>query len=753
MNARNYKINSFIILVVCVAIAGYLFKTAEDMESLNDSKYFDSKASLHLSAFKAKLHAVEDLLNDLQAFYGASNYVDRSEFDDFLRLLSEYTEKVHFIGWIPKVTAERYEKLFDEIQKDGFKGFAWGNKSMGDTPFYPLYFGYPRAEEWDKLYGKIFSDNKKINELFEANADKIGKQFVLPNVSVPDQGASFWAFTPIYKEGRLKPENHLGFVTTLFSIEKLVSKLNIDPKMREEISFHILEKQDGEMVPLYTENLEILKQASSHPNKQISISWANTDWVLCVLPSQAFATGHAHWQAWAILLIALLLSFAIARYTFLSGRRAEEISEGNEKLQNEIEEHKKARSKADLLTENLTNLAARHKLFAEALKGTINGLIISDMNKEGNPIIYANPAFQKITGYNQLEVLGANWEILLGKNPDEEIFSQIQDCIKANKDIRIDIPCYRKDGSLFYCEFTTYPVFDDKTSKAKNYVTFFEDITERKQLEEERLELERKSSQTRKLESLGTLAAGIAHEINTPVQYVNDNVDFLSKSTESIMNVLTQIHEKIKTNQPLKEVEEILDKTDYDFLKAEVPESIEAAHDGIIRVKEIVRAVKDFSRPPTTNKTREDINKAIEGALVVARHHWKDKCAIVKDLEADIPPVLCQLGEINQVLLNLIVNAVDATSENEASKPPEIRISTRSTGDDVAIYFEDNGPGIPEEIVMKIFDPFFTTKESGKGTGQGLAISKMIIEKNHGGRLELDRSKENTCFIITLPAI
>lgn len=752
MNLRNYKSFSILILSVFLIISFYLFKIAKDFESLNNSKYFDSMASLHIKDLTRNIDSVEDLLTGLKAFYGSSTYVDRKEFNDFLTLLSAYTNQVYFTGWLPKVTPLNFDKLLKEAKADGLKQYSWKGKTKADPPFYPLYFGYPVEEKWQSLFGVVLSDLPEIKSNFEKHI-ATDKAFIIRNTTIDKSTTSFWAFTPIYKEGIVKPENHLGFVTALFSIDLLVDKLSINPKARNEFSIHFLEHDGGKVKTLYSEDLDMLAKATEHPSKQIEIAWANKKWVICVLPSKGYATGHIHWQPWVILLIGFMLSLGISRYIFVSGQRGTEIFIANERLQQEIEDHKKARQRADKLTENLTNLAARHKLFAEALKGTINGLIIIDIKKAGHPIIYVNPAFSKITGYNQIEALGKSWDILMGEKLNIDVVKEIEEHIQEGQNLRLETYCYKRTMSDFYCELTLYPVFDDMSHAVKNYVIIFDDISTRKQIEEERIDFERRASQTNKLESLGTLAAGIAHEINTPVQYVTDNVDFLSKSSQSIMTILTDIQNKIIENKSMDELREALGKIDYAFLSSELPESIAAAQEGILRVKEIVKAVKDFSRPPTTKKAREDLNKAIDGALVVARHHWKDCCKITKNLGENLPLVPCHLGEINQVLLNLIVNAVDATRDNDAAHHPEITITTSVTDGHFIILFEDNGSGVPPEITKKIFDPFFTTKIAGEGTGQGLAISKMIIEKNHGGKLELDSSRENTCFKIELPLV
>ncbi len=281
------------------------------------------------------------------------------------------------------------------------------------------------------------------------------------------------------------------------------------------------------------------------------------------------------------------------------------------------------------------------------------------------------------------------------------------------------------------------------------------DITEQKSLE---LQL----TQARKLEAVGQLAAGIAHEINTPIQYVGDNNQFMSEAFGHFMKLIQlyeQLAERTTSGQNcddlIQTINTAIEDADFEYLKEEIPQAIEQTIEGVNRISEIVRSMKEFSHPGVKEKIAVDINRAIENTLTVSRNEWKYLAEIETDLDPSLPLILCFPGELNQVFLNIIINAAQAIAEKHDSPTTEkgiIRIITRVHNKHMEIRISDTGPGIPEAIQPRIFDPFFTTKEVGKGTGQGLAISRSIIVEKHQGKLDFKTDpRKGTTFIIQLP--
>jgi PAS domain S-box-containing protein len=267
---------------------------------------------------------------------------------------------------------------------------------------------------------------------------------------------------------------------------------------------------------------------------------------------------------------------------------------------------------------------------------------------------------------------------------------------------------------------------------------------------EERAKAEADLRLQQKLESIGQLAAGIAHEINTPMQYIGDSVHFLRQSFDDLL-VLLDLREELCQRlgaEPGLEVMEVEERSHFEYLRERTPRAFARTVEGIERVTSIVRAMKEFAHPYGDEKSPTDLNKALGYALMVARNEYKYVAEVQTDF-GEISLVPCRPGEMNQVFLNLIVNAGHAIAAS--GQNGFIRIRTREEENAVVIQIEDTGTGIPKEIRDRVFEPFFTTKPVGKGTGQGLAIAHSIITK-HGGALTF-RSEvgRGTTFVIQLP--
>ncbi len=280
---------------------------------------------------------------------------------------------------------------------------------------------------------------------------------------------------------------------------------------------------------------------------------------------------------------------------------------------------------------------------------------------------------------------------------------------------------------------------------------------------QERQALEGQLLQAQKLETIGQLAAGIAHEINTPLQYISDNNEFLRDQFTSLLQVIDKYAQQIDPDAPkrswadrVEEVQTTLEELDYEFLKEEIPQALAQTMEGLERVTTIVQAMKEFSHPGSALKEGADLNRAIETTTTVCRNRWKNVAQLEMALDPDLPTTPCLIAEFNQVILNLVVNAADAIGEKQDREKSKqvgvINVSTHCDGDWVEVRVKDTGGGIPEKIQERIFDPFFTSKEVGKGTGQGLAISRNVIVEKHGGDLRFETVEgEGTTFIIRLP--
>jgi len=287
-----------------------------------------------------------------------------------------------------------------------------------------------------------------------------------------------------------------------------------------------------------------------------------------------------------------------------------------------------------------------------------------------------------------------------------------------------------------------------------------QEIEVRREIEEQRDRMELDLLHAQKMESIGQMAAGIAHEINTPIQYVGDNIGFLAETFDELIVALRQIMEiaadaEGEAGARRERVDAVEKEADFDYILTEIPSALEQSRDGVRRVAEIVCAMKEFAHPGRQELSVVDINRGIESTLTVARNEYKYVARVETDLDPELPQISCLPGEINQVILNIVTNAAHAIEQNrepDAEELGTIRVQTRRVEDDVEIRISDTGGGIPEEVRDRIFDPFFTTKDVGKGTGQGLAIAHDVIHNKHGGSLTFETELgRGTTFIIRLP--
>jgi PAS domain S-box-containing protein len=365
-----------------------------------------------------------------------------------------------------------------------------------------------------------------------------------------------------------------------------------------------------------------------------------------------------------------------------------------------------------------------------------------------------NQSFVELCGYDKAD--------LLGKTPEElDLFvdsashlEHIQ-TLRSGKQLRdVELAIRRQDGQI---RQTLVSISMLRLREQSCLIAALQDVTEQKKLESQ-------LRQSQKLEAIGQLAAGVAHEINTPTQYVGDNTHFVKDSFAAILAVL-QSHQTLlaaaKTGAVTPELiarsEALLVESDLDYLCEQIPAALKQTLEGVARVSKIVRAMKEFSHPGGKDKAPADLNRAIESTVTVAHNEWKYFADVKLDLAPELPPVPCFVGEFNQCILNLVVNAAHAIGDVVKQQPGAkglITVQTRSLGDCVEVRVADTGPGIPEALRSKIFEPFFTTKDVGKGTGQGLSIIYGSIVRRHGGTVTFEtETGRGTTFIIQLPLI
>ncbi len=406
----------------------------------------------------------------------------------------------------------------------------------------------------------------------------------------------------------------------------------------------------------------------------------------------------------------------------------------------------KAKQKAEAVTQQITRITTN-----------IPGIIFQCHRMEGREAIYTyvSPG----TG----ELLGKAED-----NPDDDIYRLFSDIhpndlqqFKKNsfcadgqaKPVDIEYRVKQEDGGLRWILCSALP--GKVTDEGMLWDGLLLDINDRKTLEIQLL-------QARKLESVGQLAAGIAHEINTPTQYVQDNTKYLQEAFSNFQDTILALKklllEKNKGSENsviVSAMDDIFEENDIDYLLEETPSAIQQALTGLERIRTIVSAMKEFSHPSTDSKQPVDINTIIENIVTISRNEWKYAADLSTELDETLPSTAGYRDKLGQVILNLVINGVHSIQEKIDARLYEhghISITTGQHDGVIEIRVSDNGLGVPETIRQNIFDPFFTTKEVGKGSGQGLSIARSIVVDQHHGELFVESEEnEGATFIIRLP--
>jgi two-component system, NtrC family, sensor kinase len=395
--------------------------------------------------------------------------------------------------------------------------------------------------------------------------------------------------------------------------------------------------------------------------------------------------------------------------------------------------------------------------------------IVAVTNNKGI-IEYINDQFCQISQYGREELIGKTHNIVNSGHHPKEFFQEMWRTIAKSKVWKGEIQNRAKDGTLYWVDTTIVPVLDPQ-GKPQQYVAIRNDITSRKQaeaalkkqtkeLEETLKKLQHTQSQliqSEKMSSLGQLVAGIAHEINNPVNFIYGNLKHAEKFTKDLLKLLNLYQTYYPDSVP--EIEEEIEACELEFLLEDLPKIYSSMEVGATRIREIVTSLRTFSRLDEAELKTADIHEGIDSTLMILEHRLKAKpnCCAIKVIKeyGNLPLVECYAGQLNQVFMNILANAIDALEEQRISptQNPEIRIVTEmSTSNQVTIRIADNGCGMSEEVQKKLFDPFYTTKAVGKGTGMGLSISYQIITDRHAGSLRCISSPgQGAEFIIEIP--
>ena len=382
--------------------------------------------------------------------------------------------------------------------------------------------------------------------------------------------------------------------------------------------------------------------------------------------------------------------------------------------------------------------------FAAIVDATDDAVITST---PAGRVIAWNPGAERLYGYPAEEAIGSMLRTLIHQDGEPHAPGDVLDLVEQQGHASFESIDLRKDGSTVQVSVTVSRILDE-AGNVVACVGIARDISDRKTREAE-------MQQESKLEALGRLSAGLAHEINSPIQFVGDNARFLEEAYHELIGAVNVYRELLDTANPIgwserqERVRQAEATIDFEYLQKEIPSAVEQTLEGIERVSTIVRAMKMFSHPGHKEQVPANLNEALAATITVTRHQVSSVADLRLDL-AELPPVRCNIADLNQVFLNLIVNAADAIAETGA--PGVIDVSTKAEDEHVVIRISDTGGGIPEDVRSKIFDPFFTTKEVGRGSGQGLPLARGVVHDGHGGTLTVDtRVGVGSTFAVRLP--
>ena len=419
------------------------------------------------------------------------------------------------------------------------------------------------------------------------------------------------------------------------------------------------------------------------------------------------------------------------------------------------------------------SLRAQLALRDHALDATPSFFVVTKMETPAPIIVYCNKIVADQHGIAREELIGKPITLLtqwVGHNAD--YLAEVQAALRAGRTFHYEDQVTRPDGTTFWLGVSIRPLFDG-TGRLTHSVAVGADITAKRceklkkqelqdklvaEMEErERMVIELQLAQ--KLESVGRLAAGIAHEINTPIQYVGDSLYFLRSAFDDLdklfdgsRKAFASLPDSAEGSAYQLEMAELANQCDLEYLRIEVPKAFTRTFDGVERVANIVKAMKEFAHPDGNEQSPVDLKHGLESTLLVASNEYKYVAKVHCEF-GELPEVVCNAGELNQVFLNLIVNAAHAIKDaGKDVDSGEIKIRLSAESGEAVIRVSDNGCGVPAENLSKLYDPFFTTKEVGRGSGQGLAISHSIVVDKHGGEISVTSELGvGTEFTVRLP--
>lgn len=728
-----------------------LFVAMQRLEHLRAEAQFLQIAAQRLSAVRTNIDGALDI-TALMASHFAAVGDDGTRRRAFATLVAPAFERhcyLQALEWIPRVSQQDRARLEQLAQADGLRGFRLREQRSDGAlavagrrnEYFPVFYLEP-VQGNERALGYDLASNRVRLAAMQSARDG-GLLTATARVRLVQEKADQWGtllFAPVYSipnppTVQARRQALAGFGLSVVRIGDLVAANYREMDSASLVDIHIFDSSAPESEQqLYPRNPVMSPvRLSRSLHAEATIAVGGRTWLLLATPGRGF--GATRRSASSLLVLLFGLSLTGLSFGFVKSRIAQSFEIARAAHEIEL-------TQAELKQTNST------------LEAVIqcSPLAVVTMDLEGRVTMW-NPAAQRMHGWSKEEVLGKHLPVVLPNDPPDEVARVHQRILTEGGVMGLEFVCLTKDGQPITVSLAGAPLHN--AAGAQNGAVYLVmDISEHKLLESQ-------LAQAQRLESIGQLAAGIAHEINTPIQYVGDNLRFLEESFDGgnrVLQAYKRLLVAIRNGEEAREMaarcEALASEVDLDYLWDQVPRALQQSGEGIGQVSRIVGAMKEFSRFGAVTKTPVDINHAIENTLLVSRNEWKYVAEVKTDFEKDLPAVPCVPGELNQVVLNLIVNAAHAIADVVGSRAETkgiIAVSTRRDGNWAEIRISDNGTGIPEAVRPHIFNPFFTTKPVGKGTGQGLAIAYSVVQR-HGGSITFETDiGVGTTFLVRLP--
>lgn len=723
-------------VVLTLGLAVYAASLLRDNELRQARAEFERLGAHIAGHLEHEMTVSLELVRLTANIFNETERISRASFSGFAQGAMSGQTSLRALEFVPRIFEEDRKSFEAAVRREGFPAFSITARSPDGT----FIAAPPSPEHYPVLYAEPFAGNEALLGFDQASdpvrrealeeAVKTGATVISARVRPMHSRNHGWAILvaqpllPKAAQARSpeeRSERLMGFALGVFEVETLLHYAMKDlPDQAVNVTLTDLTAEPGQDI-LYERTAVSTAPWSLLPQPELTtvvpILTGQRHWQLRCVSTPGFLAGRLTWRPGLAILAGLAIA-ALLAIAMIKSLRLLALSEARTKEQ--------AQAKLQALEGERKLQTILEGIQAATFAIDARSLAIQDINHVAEELFAISKA--QWTGRPSGELLGSNLTPLGPAGQPEAHGGQA-----ASGHLSGEYLLIRPDGKRIPLSRVTLPAV---SGGADCVFEVFFDISAKKAME-------RQLGLAQKLESIGQLSSGIAHEINTPIQYVAGNLGFLQEAFRDVSDMIAKSRELVRScpceDSIGPQLDALMQDARYGMLAAEIPDSITDSIAGVERVADIVGAMKRFSHPDTENRRLVDIAKAIEATLAISRNEWKYNARVHTEIAPDLPLLLCSPGDVNQALLNVVVNAAHAITEKFESAGGQGLITVRALvrGGFMEISVADNGTGIPGENLDKVFDPFFTTKEVGRGTGQGLAIVHSVVQR-HAGNIRID---------------